>query len=179
MIELISPMWEELASAFSVEPKKKTSGGIGGPAPPWWPTAEATCWPGPFRCCMSLRAQDPRSCTCAWGHDIARFDAGGASNHLETCGRPGPATSCFVGAEKYAGYGSRTNRRVLAKHFHDQYQLRFTHADPRAREGWHREGDEVLLRRRPDRPGLTAITPSPTSRTGGQGRRCPPIANRC
>jgi hypothetical protein len=116
MIDFISPMWKD--SLRFVEPNL---GGIGGLH--LVPTAERIVADVVV---PVLRAHDPQL-HLHLGYDIRELLMQEVLDHLEALGRPARHL-CFV-EPKYAGSGP-DEQEALARHFHDHYQIKVTHADP-------------------------------------------------
>jgi hypothetical protein len=117
MIDFISPMWKD--SLRFVEPNLSGIGGLH-----LVPTAERMVADVVV---PVLQEQDPEL-DLRVGHDIRQLLMQEVLDHLEMLQRPARHI-CFV-EPKYAGYGP-DEQEVLARHFHDYYQLKVTHADPR------------------------------------------------
>lgn len=117
MVDFISPMWKD--SLRFVEPNLSGIGGLH-----LVPTAERIV---ADLVVPALRAHDP-GLELNLTHDIREMLMHEVQDHLETQGRP-CRHLCFV-EPKYAGSGP-DEQEALARHFHDRYQLKVTHADPR------------------------------------------------
>jgi hypothetical protein len=117
MIDFISPMWKD--SLRFVEPNL---GGIGGLH--MVPTAESIIAEVVVPMLRTLDGE----LDLHVGHDIRELLMQEVLDHLEALGRPARHI-CFV-EPKYAGSGP-DEQEALARHFHDHYHLKVTHADPR------------------------------------------------
>jgi hypothetical protein len=116
MVDFISPMWKD--SLRFVEPNLSGIGGLH-----LVPTSERIVADVVV---PVLRALDPEL-HLRVGHDIRQLLMQEVLDHLETLRRPARHL-CFV-EPKYAGSGP-DEQDALARHFHDQYQIKVTHADP-------------------------------------------------
>jgi hypothetical protein len=116
MVDFISPMWKD--SLRFVEPNLSGIGGLH-----MVPTAERIV--GDIVLPV-LRAHDPEL-QLRLGYDIRQLLMQEVLDHLETQRRPARHL-CFV-EPKYAGSGP-DEQEAVARHFHDQYHIKVTHADP-------------------------------------------------
>jgi hypothetical protein len=117
MIDFISPMWKD--SLRFVEPNLSGIGGLH-----LVPTAERMV----ADVVVPVLQEQDAELDLRVGHDIRQLLMQEVLDHLETLQRPARHI-CFV-EPKYAGYGP-DEQEVLTRHFHDHYQLKVTHADPR------------------------------------------------
>jgi hypothetical protein len=117
MVDFISPMWKD--SLRFVEPNL---GGIGGLH--LVPTAEHLI---ADLVLPVLREQDSEL-QLSLCHDMRELLMQEVLDHLELLHRPARHI-CFV-EPKYAGSGP-DEQEALTRHFHDRYQIKVTHADPR------------------------------------------------
>jgi hypothetical protein len=117
MVDFISPMWKD--SLRFVEPNLSGIGGLH-----LVPTAERII----ADLVVPILCQQDEELQLHVGHDIRQLLMQEVHDHLETLGRPARHL-CFV-EPKYAGSGP-DEQETLARHFHDCYQLKVTHADPR------------------------------------------------
>ncbi|HYV35616.1 MAG TPA: hypothetical protein VE988_07925 [Gemmataceae bacterium] len=117
MIDFISPMWKD--SLRFVEPNLSGIGGLH-----LVPTSERII---AELVVPALQEQDSEL-HLQLAHDIRELLMQEVLDHLETLRRPAKHI-CFV-EPKYAGSGP-DEQAALAQYFHDRYQLKVTHADPR------------------------------------------------
>ncbi len=116
MIDFLSPMWKD--SLRFVEPNLSGIGGLH-----LVPTSERIVADVVV---PVLRRLDPELHLHV-GHDIRQLLMQEVLDHLETLHRPARHL-CFV-EPKYAGSGP-DEQEALARHFHDHFQIKVTHADP-------------------------------------------------
>jgi hypothetical protein len=116
MIDFISPMWKD--SLRFVEPNLSGIGGLH-----LVPTSERII---ADLVVPVLRKYDPEL-HLRTGYDIRQLLMQEVLDHLEALHRPARHL-CFV-EPKYAGSGP-DEQEALARHFHDQYRIKVTHADP-------------------------------------------------
>jgi hypothetical protein len=117
MVDFISPMWKD--SLRFVEPNLSGIGGLH-----LVPTAEHLI----ADLVMPVLSEFDDELHLQPGHDIRELLIQEVLDHLETLRRPARHI-CFV-EPKYAGSGP-DEQVALARYFHDRYQLKVTHADPR------------------------------------------------
>jgi len=126
MIDFISPMWKD--SLRFVEPNLSGIGGLH-----LVPTAEHII----ADLVVPVLNELDSDLHLEPAHDIRELLMQEVLDHLETLRRPARHI-CFV-EPKYAGSGP-DEQEALARYFHDRYQLKVTHADPRELT---LQGDEV------------------------------------
>jgi hypothetical protein len=126
MIDFISPMWKD--SLRFVEPNLSGIGGLH-----LVPTAERIV----ADLVVPVLQEYDSDLLLETVHDIRELLMQEVLDHLETLHRPARHI-CFV-EPKYAGSGP-DEQEALTRYFHDRYQLKVTHADPRELT---LEGDEA------------------------------------
>jgi hypothetical protein len=127
MIDFISPMWKD--SLRFVEPNLSGIGGLH-----LVPTAERIV----ADLVVPVLHEYDSDLHLETVHDIRELLMQEVLDHLETLHRPARHI-CFV-EPKYAGSGP-DEQEALTRYFHDRYQLKVTHADPRELT---LEGDEAF-----------------------------------